>query len=109
MSDFVYHPAYMAQVARTPRVILAQFGDGYEQRTADGINAMPRKWSLSFQAVTATITAIDSFLATKAGVTAFTWTPSGESELLVVCRSWTRTRVNAGVERIDTAFEEVLA
>ena len=31
-----------------PRVLKAQFGDGYEMRVADGINNTPRKWSMSF-------------------------------------------------------------
>ena len=31
-----------------PRVIKAQFGDGYEMRIRDGINNTPRTWSLAF-------------------------------------------------------------
>jgi len=31
-----------------PRVLKAQFGDGYEMRVADGINNTPRTWSLAF-------------------------------------------------------------
>lgn len=30
------------------RIIKTQFGDGYEQRMADGINNSPRNWSLVF-------------------------------------------------------------
>ena len=37
-----------AQQAVKPRVIKAQFGDGYEIRVKDGINNTPRAWSLSF-------------------------------------------------------------
>ena len=29
-----------------PRVLKAQFGDGYEMRVRDGINNTPREWSL---------------------------------------------------------------
>lgn len=32
----------------TPRVIRAQFGDGYEMRMRDGINNTPRTWNLAF-------------------------------------------------------------
>ena len=34
--------------APKPRVLKAQFGDGYEMRIRDGINNTPRKWSLVF-------------------------------------------------------------
>ena len=32
----------------SPRVHSARFGDGYEMRVADGINNIPREWSLGF-------------------------------------------------------------
>lgn len=31
-----------------PRVLKAQFGDGYEMRVRDGINNTPRSWGLTF-------------------------------------------------------------
>ncbi len=34
--------------APTPRVLKAQFGDGYEMRVRDGINNTPRTWALTF-------------------------------------------------------------
>ena len=37
-----------AQQAVKPRVIKAQFGDGYEMRIKDGINNTPRQWTLAF-------------------------------------------------------------
>ena len=37
-----------ASEAPKPRVLTAQFGDGYEMRVRDGINNSPRKWSLVF-------------------------------------------------------------
>ena len=36
------------QQAPAPRVLKAQFGDGYEMRVRDGINNTPRTWALSF-------------------------------------------------------------
>lgn len=32
-----------------PRVLQAQFGDGYEMRVKDGINNTPRTWSMEFK------------------------------------------------------------
>lgn len=37
-----------AQEAPKPRILKAQFGDGYEMRLADGINNTPRTWGLAF-------------------------------------------------------------
>ena len=36
------------QMATKPRVLKAQFGDGYEMRVRDGINNTPRSWGLTF-------------------------------------------------------------
>lgn len=36
------------QQASEPRVLKAQFGDGYEMRVRDGINNTPRSWGLTF-------------------------------------------------------------
>jgi phage-related protein len=35
-------------VKRTPRLNIAKFGDGYEQRRIDGINATATEWDLKF-------------------------------------------------------------
>jgi len=36
------------QQSAKPRVLKAQFGDGYEMRVRDGINNTPRSWGLTF-------------------------------------------------------------
>jgi phage-related protein len=36
------------QQSAKPRVLKAQFGDGYEMRVRDGINNTPREWGMSF-------------------------------------------------------------
>tara|TARA_B110000444_G_C18610842_1_gene487568 strand:- start:29 stop:451 length:423 start_codon:yes stop_codon:yes gene_type:complete len=36
------------QMATKPRVLKAQFGDGYEMRVKDGINNTPRTWTMAF-------------------------------------------------------------
>ena len=38
--------------SHTPRLLTAQFGDGYEQRMPDGINHNPIRWSLTWNALT---------------------------------------------------------
>ena len=56
----------------TPRVLVASFGDGYEQRIADGINTLNETYSLSFASrPKADIDDIVAFLDGKKGVSSF--------------------------------------
>lgn len=107
MSDFTYQPVFGAQVNKSPRVLSARFGDGYEQRLADGINTQPAKWNLTFTYDSSTIDTIESFFVTKAGLTAFTWTPHGGSEIKVICRDWSRSIDSPTTASIQTTFEQV--
>jgi phage-related protein len=107
MSDFIYQPAYGASVAKEPRVLTAQYGDGYEQRVGDGINTVRQIWRLNFSATQADITAIDAFLTAKGGVDSFTWTPSGESEIRVKCTDWNRARTAPRAGTISATFTQV--
>ena len=61
-----------------PRVLTADYGDGYQQRVAAGINNTPESWNLTWRNRTsAEANKIVGFLETQAGVTAFDWYPVG--------------------------------
>ena len=63
---------------QAPRVLRATYGDGYEQRAADGINNLPEKWNLTWKNRTsAEANKIVKFLEDQGGVTAFDWYPTG--------------------------------
>tara|TARA_R110000796_G_scaffold165843_1_gene282709 strand:+ start:552 stop:950 length:399 start_codon:yes stop_codon:yes gene_type:complete len=56
----------------TPRVLVASFGDGYEQRIADGINNLDETYTLTFATrLKADIDDIVAFLDLKKGVSSF--------------------------------------
>ena len=56
----------------TPRVLIANFGDGYEQRIADGINTLNETYSLTFATrLKEDIDDIVAFLDAKKGVSKF--------------------------------------
>jgi len=76
-----------------PRVKIAQFGDGYSQRIADGINNITKEWNLVFGSRDLNeVDLILEFLETQKGVTAFLWTPPGEyTAQAVICQDWSRT------------------
>jgi phage-related protein len=84
-----------------PKVHLATFGDGYEQRLADGINSVKETYSLSFKTrAKAEIDDIAGYFDSLKGATAFSFTipdsngseASGtETTIKVVCDDFSIT------------------
>lgn len=84
-----------------PRVLTAKFGDGYEQRLADGINNIEQTFTLAFNNRTDDdIDDIVAFFDDKKGVTSFDYTypdtnaGGGETTVRVVCDTYDTTFVN---------------
>jgi len=86
--------------ASTPRVLTASFGDGYEQRIADGINTLNETYSLTFATrLKADIDDIVAFLDGKKGVSSFVLTlpdtnnttRTGERDVKVVTTNYSTT------------------
>lgn len=107
MSTFTWSPAPGPTMQVKPRVRTAKFGDGYQQRVADGIHAMPRSWSLTFTRETADIDAIEAFLQARAGVESFDWTPPSGAAGKWICNAWSRTAIYRNVMGITATFDEV--
>lgn len=107
MSTFTYAPSYSAQLNVAPRVRNARFGDGYMQRTADGINTKPRSWGLRFTGATSRINAIESFLDGESGVTSFDWTPPTGDAGKWICQEWSRSIDDFNNEVLNATFREV--
>ena len=83
------------QEAPEPRVLTAQFGDGYEMRVRDGINNTPRTWGLTFNNRTKEdIDKLYKFMNTLASVdTAKLTVPNsvdGEETVTVVLEGYSR-------------------
>jgi len=81
-----------------PRVLTASFGDGYEQRIADGINSINETYSLSFKTrPKEVIDDIVAFLDTKKNVSKFVLTipdtndANGEKDVKVVATNYSVT------------------
>jgi len=92
MSTFTWVPDVSTRGRRVPRVLKAQFGDGYEQRTQDGLNSNLMVWNLTFSTLTlAELDAIDAFLLALGGADKFQWTPPNpfnDSARWWVCENW---------------------
>lgn len=106
---FDWRESYSTRLDKKPRVLSAPFGDGYGQRTGDGINTILEKWTLVFNGVDNKIADdIDNFLDTHAGVTSFQYAPPGHAAYLnFVCNEWSRNYNGYGSSDITASFEQV--
>ena len=108
MAEFTWTPTY-ASLNKTlePRVLKNNFGDGYTQRTGDGLNVILEKWTVEFVDTVANITTIDDFLKAREGWDDIDWTPPIGSASKYICPSWTRELVGGVSNKLSATFEEV--
>jgi len=91
-----------------PRVNRTDFGDGYTQRSSDGINTISLSVSLTWTNVTNAErdTLIDFFVAMGA-ITAFWWQKPGDTTpLLWTCGSWDDKSISAGYYVVTAVFQQ---
>lgn len=64
------------KTAQKPKVLSITYGDGYEQRIADGINNLPEEWKLTWKNRSKNeASKIVKFFEDLQGVTTFDWYP----------------------------------
>lgn len=108
MADFTWVPDQGVPRQRKARVNATQFGDGYVQRSADGINNVTEQVPLTFTLRTiATINAIDDFLESKFGVSSFTWTNPRGQTYRYTCDEWTPVYNHDGNCSLTCTFKRV--
>lgn len=103
---FAWLPRVDPTGTTTLRVRTAQFGDGYKQTVADGINNKMQTWPLSFVGKSAKITPIRDFLDARMGFQAFYWTPPLGAQGLYKCASYTLHPLGAGNYELTCTFEQ---
>jgi phage-related protein len=109
MADLPIQPDYSSSLNKQPRIRKTSFGDGYEQRAADGLNPNPDKWSLSWDELTdAEITILLDFFDGLESVATFTWQPPYASAPKVfVCDKWNPTPVSDNNHRLSASIYQV--
>jgi phage-related protein len=107
MSDFNWVPDFGVSIDEEVRTKSMKFGDGYEQRAPDGLNPISMKLSMTFTRKVEDITPIVSFLRSKSGGQAFTFTPVGSPEIKVKCLKWSTTIEDVGVHKLKVDMERV--
>lgn len=79
---FAYDPVTDPVGTTTYRVLKAQFGDGYAQQAADGINNVYNSWALTFMGGTSDVSPVKAFCDGLQGYLPFYWTcPLGTQQL----------------------------
>ncbi len=108
MTTFTWIPDYPVRPKKQASVLSGKFGDGYEQRAADGINSIRREVALVFKNRTAAeIAAIDAFLTARNGVESFSWTPPNGAAGKWVCDSWETPQDTPVYLSLSATFREV--
>jgi phage-related protein len=75
MATFTWTPSFGSPESSQPKVLEADFGDGYSQRVRMGLNSDPKTWDLRFDnRADAERDQIRNFLEARGGVEAFDWT-----------------------------------
>jgi len=91
------------------RVRKAQFGDGYSQEVADGINNKVSSWPLTFTGGKEEMQALVSFLDERAGWQSFYWTPPLGVPGYYKCASYSPSPVGGPVYAVTATFQQVFA
>ena len=77
-------------------VLEAEFGDGYSQRAANGINSLKDSWDLEWVLNDTDKDTLIAFFEARGGHESFGWTPSSEdTEKMWTCRSWNRSYIES--------------
>ncbi|EPQ1022968.1 phage tail protein [Enterobacter hormaechei] len=104
IETFTWCPRVNAEADVNFRVRKAQFGDGYEQVSGDGLNTRTQQWTLNFTGNETYISAIKSFLDRHEGTKAFQWKPPLEPLGLYRCETYKPTGLGAGKFNLEATF-----
>lgn len=105
-----YSPTVGTGYTKSFRSLSAEFGEGYEQITADGVNTVKQKWPITWRNIpTTTATTIKDFLDLRGVNEAFLWTPPLGTEIKVRMREGYKENFPQSLNNsnISVTFEEV--
>lgn len=109
MTDtFTWKPVTNPTGTSTFGVRTAQFGDGYSQEVADGINNETQSWPLTFSGTKAEMQPIADFLRAHAGYIGFYWTPMLGVQGIYKATSFTINEAS-GIYSVSATFQQRFA
>lgn len=108
MATFSYTIDWKNELVREPRTLVAQFGDGYSQEQADGLNANPKVYNLKFEnRSNVEADAIMAFLDARGGWEAFDWTDPDGIAGKFRCKQYSRVREQYNLNTVNANFKQV--
>lgn len=103
----VIGPSLPIDVQSEPKILKAEFGDGYTAEAPDGINFNLKTFNLTWDAVIdSEKSTILNFIEARGGYQTFEWTYGGTT-YKVKCRKWGYSQKEPNVYSITATFEEV--
>lgn len=107
--DSIPPASYGSNPNSTARILQNNFGDGYTQRVADGLNSINVSWNLSWDLLDTPIAdTLEAFLVARAGWESFDWTPPRATiSSKWICKQWSRKPTAAGYESFTATFDKV--
>lgn len=102
-------PSQGSRLKKDYRVRGVNFGDGYSQRSADGLNVEIEEWSLLWENITAAeAQVLVDFFDARYGVEAITYTmPKDSVSKKWVVKSYNRVPESDAYDRVEAVFERV--
>jgi len=103
-------PLYSSVRTKKTRVLKNQFGDGYTQRAAFGINSVDVEFNLKWIMNTTDADIAESFLEEHLGGDAFLWSAPdqwGGLQIAVICESWSHEPVSTDLISFSANFIKV--
>ena len=102
-------PSVGSSVNSSARVLVADFGDGYSQRAADGINNIDTTVSLQWNNLTGTqANSIDSFFMQMGGYESFYYTlPTESIAKKWACEKWDKSYQTGGMVNLNCELKRV--
>jgi phage-related protein len=101
-------PSLASSKAVKTRILTADFGDGYSQRAADGLNNVRHVWSLTWKNLSdEDADTIEAFFVARRGYQAFLWAAPGAEQATYICSGWERGWITAGSDSLSATFEQV--
>lgn len=86
------------------RTVEAQFGDGYKQTSADGINNKDEEYSIKVHGKKADMKAVMDFFDRHGGHKSFFWTPPLGNLSLFTCKDPVPEEVSANLYTVTGTF-----
>ena len=104
-----FEPTRSTNRTVTPRFLRADLGDGYDQRSGDGIQTIKEEWSVTFEALDQTnADTLIAFFEDREGYVNFDWIPFRQSVAKkFICTDFSESFPGNSLTTVTATFQQV--